>query len=76
MLAISNARHDPVMLYGEDLTKKAETETISYHELVSFLISSRADVNVRDNRGGTPLSIARANGDPDVVGMLQAAGAK
>ena len=71
MLAITNARHDPIRLYGEDLNKKAETETASYHELIRFLIDSHSDIRARDKSGNTPLSLARAGTDKEVIKMLR-----
>jgi hypothetical protein len=47
-----------------------------YLELIRFLIEKGADVNARSKSGDTPLSLARRFGTPEVIDLLQKAGAK
>jgi ankyrin repeat protein len=45
-------------------------------ETVELLISSGADINVRTNRGETPMMVAERNGDPAMVTLLTKKGSK
>jgi len=45
-------------------------------EMVATLIDANADVNVHDNTGETPLDWAEKFGNPQVIRLLKAAGAK
>jgi ankyrin repeat protein len=76
MIAIAGAVHDPVMLYGEDLVKKAKEEKVRYLELLQFLIDRKADLNRRDKSGTTALKMAIAQQQPEVAQLLRKAGAK
>jgi ankyrin repeat protein len=76
MIAIRRAAHDPIRLFGEDLVAKAAEEKTRYVSLIRFLIEHGADVNVRARSGDTPLALARAARQEDVVVLLRSAGAQ
>jgi ankyrin repeat protein len=76
LYAIRRAAHDPIRLFGEDLTRKAKEEAARYGGLIHFLIERGARVNVRAKSGDTPLSLARAGRHAEVVAALVAAGAR
>jgi ankyrin repeat protein len=63
---------------GRSLTPLSFALTTEYPsaEIVAALIEAGADVNVADNYGGTPLDWAEKFGFPEVIAMLNRAGAK
>ena len=76
MYAITMAAHDPIRLLFEDEVKKKKEAKERYQELITFLISQKADVSAKDSAGNTPLSLATAQGQTEIVQMLKQAGAK
>ena len=74
MYAITNARHDPIRIYGHP-NDPAE-ETARYVELVKFLVDHNADVNAADKAGLTPLAAASQLHRPEIADLLRRAGAK
>ena len=76
MYAITRAAHDPILLLGEDEVKKEKEAKERYQALITFLISQKAGVNAKDSAGNTPLSLATAQGQTEIVQMLKQAGAK
>ena len=76
MRAITQAVHDPVLLYGEDVIKKEKEARARYLELIAFLIAQKANVNAKDAAGNTPLILATTQKQPEVVRMLRQAGAR
>ena len=79
MYAITQAASDPIRLYGEDEAKRAargKEAKARYLELIAFLLAHKADVNVTNSGGNTPLKMASSRGQSEVVQMLRQAGAK
>lgn len=76
MYAITQAARDTILLFGEDEVKKEKLAKERYLELVAFLIAQKADVNAKDAGGNTPLMLATAQRQPEIVQRLKRAGAK
>ena len=76
MYALTQAVSDPIRLYGDDPAKKENEAKERYLGLIAFLIAQKADVNAKDAAGNTPLKLASAQRQPEVVQMLLKAGAK
>ena len=74
MYALRNARQDPIRIYGRKDNPKEAVDR--YLELVKYLIARKADVNARNKRGDSVMSIAGAQGEPEVLRVLKQAGAK
>lgn len=75
-----NINHDfseygapPVMVYA--VAQKKHLKLADYKEIISFLILSKADVNVKDSNGVTPLMITLKNSDIDGFNALIVGGA-
>ncbi len=76
LYAITQAAHDPFLIFGEDVVKKDKEAQARYLELITFLIARKADVNAKDAAGNTPLLLATAQKQAEIVPMLRRAGAK
>ena len=49
---------------------------LNLKEIVQLLLAKKADVNIKDDDGKTPLTIATENGHKEVADQLRKVGAK
>lgn len=62
--------------FGDDTTWLHEAVKAERWELVRAMLDAGADVSARDNDGETPLSVAVAEDQAEIVCLLREAGAK
>lgn len=72
-LAASNSGYTPIMYAAERGPSGARGEWV---ELINLLASKGAQLNVRNNHGFSPLSLAQRRGDAEIVAALTKAGAR